>query len=383
MDRTIFEDEHNWFRESVKTFVDREIMPNREKIREQRIIDREIWLKAGEAGFLGLGVPSEYGGSGTDDFRFNAVFGEELARAGVAFGSSFGIQTDIVAPYLIDLATDEQKQRWMPKFCTGEYISAIGMTEPNAGSDLAAIKTTAKRDGEGWVVNGSKTFITNGYQADLVVTAARTEDGISLFMIEEGMPGFNRGRKLEKIGQHEADTAELFFEDVAVPPENLLGELNKGFVHMMERLAQERLSSAVGAVGHSRHALDITLEYAKEREAFGRPIGSFQHNRFKLAEMVTELDVAQVYVDHCIQSHVDKKLTAVDAAKAKWWCTDLQGRVLDQCLQLHGGYGFMEEYDVARGWADARIQRIWAGTNEIMKEIIGRSLGFGDPRPKK
>lgn len=391
MQRNLFEEEHNWFREAVKTFVQRELTPKLEAIREQRLIDREVWLKAGEAGFLGVGIPEEFGGNGARDFRFNAVLQEEWAYAGAAYQSSFGIHTDVCAPYLTDLCSQEQQERWLPKFVTGEIITAIGMTEPNAGSDLAAIKTTAKRNaaGDGWVVNGSKTFITNGYQADLVICAVQTsaEDnpsgkpGITLMGIEEGMTGFSRGRKLLKIGQHEADTAELFFEDVEVSDENVIGEVGRGFAHMMEGLAQERLSSSVGNISHAAVALEQTMEYTKERAAFGRPVGSFQHNRFLQAELVTEVEVTQAYVDRCIEQHSDSKLDPVDAAKAKWWTSDVQGRVLDACVQLHGGYGYMEEYDVARAWADARITRIWAGSNEIMKEIIGRSLGFGDPRP--
>lgn len=390
MQRNIFAEEHNWFRESVKTFVQRELAPKLEQIREQRLIDREIWEKAGEAGFFGVGIPEEFGGNGVRDFRFNTVMQEEWAHAGAAFQSSFGIHSDVCAPYLTDLCDQDQKERWLPKFVTGEMITAIGMTEPNAGSDLAAIKTTARRNaaGDGWVVDGSKTFITNGYQADLVICAVQTtaddnpsgKPGITLMGIEEGMAGFSRGRKLLKIGQHEADTAELFFESVEVPDENVIGELGRGFAHMMEGLAQERLSSATGNIAHAAVALEQTLEYTKERAAFGRPVGSFQHNRFLQAELVTLVEVTQAFVDRCVEEHSDAKLDPVDAAKAKWWTSDVQGRVLDACVQLHGGYGYMEEYDVARAWADARITRIWAGSNEIMKEIIGRSLGFGDPR---
>lgn len=390
MQRLIFEDEHNWFRESVETFVKRELAPRAEQIRRQRMIDREIWLKAGEAGFLGVGIPEEFGGNGVRDFRFNTVLQEEWARVGAAYGSSFGIHTDVCAPYLTDLCTEDQKERWLPKFVTGELVTAIGMTEAEAGSDLAHIKSGAKRNasGDGWVVNGSKTFITNGIAADLVIAAIQTapEDnpsgkpGITLMGIEEGMKGFARGRKLHKIGQHEADTAELFFEDVELPDANVIGEVGRGFAHMMEGLAQERLSSAVGNIAHAAAALEQTLEYTKQRHAFGRPIGSFQHNRFLQAELVTEVEVTQAFVDRCVHEHVSAKLDPVDAAKAKWWTSDVQGRVLDACVQLHGGYGFMEEYDVARAWADARVTRIWAGSNEIMKEIIGRSLGFGEPR---
>jgi len=382
MRRALFEDEHEWFRESVATFVDRELMPNRERFREQRLIDRETWRKAGEAGFLGLGVPAEYGGSGVDDFRFNAIFGEELARAGFAYSSSFGIQTDIVAPYLLRLTTEEQKRRWLPGFVSGELISAIGMTEPAAGSDLRGIQSTARRDGEGWRLTGSKTFITNGYNADIVVAAAQTPDpgGISLLVVEDGMEGFSRGNKLDKLGQHEADTAELFFDEVAIPAENLIGEPGRGMRYMMDHLTQERISTSVVNVAHAANALRLTLEYVNDRRAFGRSIGSFQNSRFALAEADAELEMARVYVDRCVEAHVAGELTAVEASKAKLLTSEIQNRVIDTCLQLHGGYGYIQEYEVARSFVDARITRIWAGTNEIMKEVIARSLGLEDPR---
>ncbi|HVQ57326.1 MAG TPA: acyl-CoA dehydrogenase family protein [Solirubrobacterales bacterium] len=379
MRRTLFEDEHEWFRESVAAFVDRELMPNRERFRSQRSIDRDTWLKAGEAGFLGLGVPAEYGGSGVEDFRFNAVLGEELARAGFAYSSSFGIQTDVVAPYLLRLTDEEQRRRWLPGFCSGETISAIAMTEPAAGSDLKGIQSTARRDGEGWLLSGSKTFITNGFNADLIVAAAQTPDpgGISLFVVEEGMEGFGRGSKLAKLGQHEADTAELFFDEVRVPARNLIGEPGRGMAQMMSHLSQERISTAIVNVAHAEVALRLTLEYVRERRAFGQPIGGFQNTRFALAQADAELDTARVYVDRCVEAHVAGELTAVEAAKAKLVSSEIQNRVLDTCLQLHGGYGYIEEYEVARSWVDARVTRIWAGTNEIMKEVIGRSLELG------
>ena len=382
MKRALFEDEHNWFRESVAAFVERELMPNRERFRSQRFIDRATWLKAGEAGFLGLGVPAEYGGSGSDDFRFNAVFGEELARAGFAYASSFGIQTDVVAPYLLRLTSEEQRRRWLPGFCSGETISAIGMTEPGAGSDLRAIQSTARREGEDWTLSGSKTFITNGYNADLVVTAAQTPDpgGISLFVVEAGMEGFSRGNKLDKLGQHEADTAELFFDEVRVPAANLIGEPGRGLAAMMDHLSQERISTAVVNVAHAENVLRLTLEYVMERRAFGRPIGSFQNSRFVLAGADAELEMARVYIDRCVEAHAGGELTAVEAAKAKLVSSEIQNRVIDACLQLHGGYGYIEEYEVARSFVDARITKIWAGTNEIMKEVIGRSLGLEEPR---
>ncbi|MEZ5076705.1 MAG: acyl-CoA dehydrogenase family protein [Solirubrobacterales bacterium] len=376
MRRVVFEDEHNWFRESVAAFVDRELMPKRERFREQRSIDRESWLAAGEAGFLGLGIPAEYGGSGTDDFRFNAVLMEELARAGFAYSSSFGIQTDVVAPYLLRLTGEEQRQRWLPGFCRGEIVTAIGMTEPAAGSDLKGIQSTARRDGEGWMLSGSKTFITNGYNADLVIAAAQTpeEGGITLFAVEDGMEGFSRGGKLSKLGQHDADTAELFFDEVRIPAENLIGEPGQGMRYMMDHLSQERISTAVVNVAHAAVALGLTLEYVRERRAFGQPIGAFQNTRFVLAEADTELDAARTYVDRCLEAHVAGELTAVEAAKAKLLSSEVQNRVIDTCLQMHGGYGYVEEYEVARSWVDARVTRIWAGTNEIMKEVIGRSL---------
>jgi alkylation response protein AidB-like acyl-CoA dehydrogenase len=382
--RAVFNDEHDLFRETVAEFVRREIVPRRETIREQRKIDRSIWAKAGEQGLLGIGVPERYGGAGIDDFRFNAVMQEELVRAGMAYASAFQVHADVVAPYLVELTTEDQRGRWLPGFCTGELVTAIGMSEPGGGSDLAALKTTAVGDDGGWVLNGSKTFITNGTDADLVVTAARTpehgERSISLFAVEKGMPGFAPGRKLEKVGQHEADTAELFFEDVRLPPENLIGELGRGFASMMERLPVERLSSACGNVAHAATALEHTLEYVRERRAFGRPVGSFQANRFLLAELVTLVDVTQAYVDQCLLEHVEGSLDPTATAKAKWWTADVQNRVLDACVQLFGGYGYMAEYEVARAWSDARVTKIWAGSNEIMKELIGRSLGLGDER---
>jgi alkylation response protein AidB-like acyl-CoA dehydrogenase len=382
MKRALFEDEHNWFRESVAAFVDRELMPQRERFREQRFIDRDTWLKAGEAGFLGLGVPADYGGSGIDDFRFNAVFGEELARAGFAYSSSFGIQTDVIAPYLLRLTDEEQRRRWLPGFCSGETITAIGMTEPAAGSDLKGIQTTARRDGEGWSLTGSKTFITNGYNADLIVTAAQTPDpgGISLFVVEAGMEGFSRGSKLDKLGQHEADTAELFFDEVPIPAANLIGEPGRGMAAMMAHLCQERISTAVVNVAHAVNVMRLTLEYVMERRAFGQPIGSFQNSRFVLAGCDAELEMARVYIDRCVEAHAAGELTAVEAAKAKLVSSEIQNRVIDACLQLHGGYGYIEEYEVARSFVDARITKIWAGTNEIMKEVIGRSLGLEEPR---
>jgi alkylation response protein AidB-like acyl-CoA dehydrogenase len=379
--RTVFDADHEAFRKSVHSFVERAVQPEAERFSTERMIDREVWLEAGRQGFLGMAIDEEYGGAGVDDFRFNAILGEELAGVAMALHSSFTIHTDIVAPYLIDLTTPEQKARWLPRFCTGEMITAIGMTEPVAGSDLAALRTTAVRDGSDWVVNGSKTFITNGYRADLVVFAAKTDPtkgakGISMFAVEAGTPGFERGRKLDKVGQPEADTAELFFTDVRIPAENLLGEEGRGFMHMMERLPQERLSCAIGNTAHATSVLDETLRYVQERKAFGQSIGSFQVLKHRLAEAATQLDVTRAFVDSCLLAHSTVGLTAVDAAKAKWWSAEVQNAVIDACLQMHGGYGYMREYKVAQAWMDARVTKIWAGSNEIMKEIIGRDLGL-------
>jgi alkylation response protein AidB-like acyl-CoA dehydrogenase len=379
--RTILTDDHEAFRESVREFLARSVLPRHEEFIAQKQIARDVWLEAGKQGFLGLEVPEVYGGSAAGDWRFNAVLGEELAKVGVAFSSSFGIHFDVVAPYLVELTTEAQKQRWLPGFCTGELTTAIGMTEPSGGSDLAALKTTAVRDGSGWVLNGSKTFITNGYSADLVVVAARTSPekrakGISLFVVEAGTPGFERGRKLEKVGQPEADTAELFFDNVRLTDENLIGELDRGFIHMMERLPQERMGAAVSNLAHAAQILAETIEYARERKAFGQAIGSFQNTKFQLADMVTRIDVTQAFVDQCVVAHAAGELSAVDAAKAKWWTAQVQSEVLDACVQIHGGYGYMTEYRAARAWMDARVTRIWAGSNEIMKELIGRDLGL-------
>jgi alkylation response protein AidB-like acyl-CoA dehydrogenase len=379
MRRTIFTPEHELFRESVAEFCRRHVRPNIDRWREERWTGREIWEEAGRQDFIGLEVPEAYGGTGLDDFRFNQVLGEELAAASLAVNSALLLGIDVVAPYLVELTTDEQKERYLPRFCKGGLICSIGMTEPQAGSDLAGLRTRAVRDGEGWVLNGAKTFITNGNAADIVVVAARTGEGrkdVSLFLLDGDTPGFERGRKLEKVGQHEADTSELFFEDVRLPPEALLGEEGRGFAYMMERLPQERLSVAVANVAHAAEALTVTLTYVKERQAFGQPIGAFQHNRFLLAEMQTEIDAARAFVDQCVMAHVEGELSAVDAAKAKWWTADVQNRVIDRCVQLHGGYGFMDEYQVARFWADARVSKIWGGTNEIMKDLIGRSMGL-------
>ncbi|HEX2175273.1 MAG TPA: acyl-CoA dehydrogenase family protein [Nocardioidaceae bacterium] len=381
MKRSVFESDHEDFRASVREFVDRQIRPFTDDFIRDRGWSRGLWIEAGKQGFLGLEVPEEYGGSAAGDYRFNAVLGEELGRVNVALASCFGIHFDIVAPYLVDLTTPEQKERWLPGFCTGEIVTAIGMTEPSGGSDLARLRTTAVHDGDDWVLNGSKTFITNGHSADLVVVAARTSPekkakGITLFGVEAGMAGFARGGKLDKVGQEESDTAELFFDNVRVPDANVIGEVDRGFVHMMERLPQERLGAAVNNIANAAQILSETIEYTKERKAFGQSVGSFQHNKFLIADLVTRVEVSQAYVDQCVLAHTAGELTAVDAAKAKWWAAQVQNDVLDACVQLHGGYGFMNEYRVARAWRDARVTKIWAGSNEIMKELIGRDLGL-------
>jgi alkylation response protein AidB-like acyl-CoA dehydrogenase len=381
--RTLYESDHEDFREAFRAFVGKEIVPHEAQWERDGAVARELFTTAGANGFLGIDAPEEFGGGGVKDFRFNAVISEELLRVGAA-GSGLGLtlHNDIVLPYLLTYCTDEQKQRWLPGVVSGETILAIAMTEPGIGSDLASMSTTAIRDGDHYVVNGAKTFITNGINSDLVITAVKTDPtqkhrGMSLLVLERGMAGFERGRNLDKLGQHAQDTAELSFTDVRVPVANLLGTAEgQGFTQLVTKLPQERLSIAVAGVAAARAALDWTLEYVKERKAFGHPIGSFQNSKFVLAEIATEVDIAQHYVDDCIRALNAGELDAVDASKAKYWCTELQGRVVDRCLQLHGGYGYMNEYPIARAYADARITRIYGGTTEIMKEVIGRSLGL-------
>ncbi|MFG1813301.1 acyl-CoA dehydrogenase family protein [Kribbella sp. NPDC049174] len=379
MERQLFDADHDAFRETARAFCDKEIVPHHDAWEEAGIVPREVWTAAGQAGLLGFMIPDEYGGGGARDFRFNAVVIEELTRAR-ASGVGFAIHTDINSAYLLDYATDEQKARWLPGFCSGETITAIAMTEPGAGSDLQGIQTTARREGDHYVLNGQKTFISNGILADLVIVVAKTDpaagaQGISLLVVERGMPGFERGRNLDKIGLKAQDTAELFFDNVAVPVGNLLGEEGKGFVYLMEKLPQERLAIAVVAAAACENLLARTLEYVKDRKAFGRPIGSFQNSRFVLAEIATETQIARVFVDRCIQELNAGSLTVAEAAMAKWWTTELQKRVVDRCLQLYGGYGFMTEYPIAKAYLDTRIQTIYGGTTEIMKEIIGRTMG--------
>ncbi len=378
--RELFDDEHEAFREAVGTFLDKEVVPHHEQWEADGIVSREAWTKAGAQGLLGLQLDEAYGGGGTDDFRYNAVVGEEMTKRGT-YGAAYTLFNDMIAPYLAASATEEQKQRWFPGLCAGETIAAIAMSEPGAGSDLQGIQTSARLDGDHYVLNGQKTFISNGILADLVLVVARTDpdaghQGISLLVVERGMEGFERGRNLDKIGQHAQDTAELFFDDVRVPRENLLGEEGSGFLQLMTNLSQERLSMAVSAATACERVLDLTLSYAKERTAFGRPIGKFQHDRFVIAEMATEARIARVFVDDCIAKHVRGELDAATASMAKWWTTEVQKKVVDQGVQMHGGYGYMSEYPIARAYLNSRVQTIYGGTTEIQKEIIGRSLGL-------
>jgi alkylation response protein AidB-like acyl-CoA dehydrogenase len=378
--RDIFEAEHIDFRSSVRDFLAKEAVPHQAEWEQHGTFSRDFWRKAAAHGFVGFEAPEANGGLGLGDYRFNAILTEEACYAGI-LSDSFMLQNDVIAPYLIDLTTDEQRDRWLTPFTCGELLCAIGMTEPGAGSDVRAIQTRAHREGDVYVVNGSKTFITSGIEADLVVTAVKTatENGrasISLLGIERGMEGFQRGRKLQKVGRHSIDTAELFFNDVRVPVENLIGEVGRGFEHLTRNLARERLAVAVGAVAAAEHALAITLEYVKDRSAFGRTIGSFQVNKHELARLRTELAGVRRYVDDCITAEIRNELSAAEAAGVKALSTELQWEIVDRCVQLHGGYGYMEEYEIARHWRDARVQRIFGGTTEIMWEIVGRSLGL-------
>jgi alkylation response protein AidB-like acyl-CoA dehydrogenase len=380
--RAVFEDEHEAFRDSFRRFLDKEVAPHHLDWERAGIVPRELFAAAGSHGFLGFMLPEEFGGGGVEDFRFNYVMHEEVQAAGVnASGMGLHLHNDTCIPYLQQTATPEQAARWFPGLVSGRIITAIAMTEPGTGSDLAAVRTSAVRDGDHYVVNGAKTFITNGLNADLVIVVVKTDPaagarGLSLLAVERGTAGFDRGRNLDKIGMHAQDTAELFFADARVPVTNLLGEEGRGFSYLTRNLAQERLSIATIAVAAGRTALELTLSYAKERQAFGKPIGSFQNSRFTLAQLATELLVGQTFVDACVLAHVAGQLSAEEAAMAKLWCSELQNRVVDDCLQLHGGYGYMTEYPIARAFVDARVQRIYGGTNEIMKEIVGRSLGL-------
>jgi alkylation response protein AidB-like acyl-CoA dehydrogenase len=383
--RELFEDIHEDFRASFRTFLQREVIGEEDRYGDwerEGIVPREVLTRAGAGGFLGMAVPEAYGGAGAEDFRLNMVIGEEIQRAGVgSVGLGMSVHTDICIPYFLSYCTEPQRERWLGGLASGELVAAIAMTEPGIGSDLAAMSTSARREDDHYVVNGSKTFITNGIHADLVILAAKTDPserhrGISLLVVERDMEGFARGRNLEKIGQHAQDTAELSFSDVRVPVENLLGQEGEGFRYLVSNLPQERLAIAATAVAAAEAALDWTLEYVRERQAFGQPIGSFQNSRFTLAELHGETQIARSFADRCARALNAGELTPEDAATAKWWCTDLQGRVVDRCLQLFGGYGYILEYPIARAFVDARVTRIYGGANEIMKEIVGRSLGL-------
>ncbi|WP_268259559.1 acyl-CoA dehydrogenase family protein [Microbacterium gorillae] len=380
--RRVYDVEHEEFRQAFRGFVDRELTPHLDEWEAAKGVPRELFARAAEAGFVGFAVPEEYGGLGLDDFRYNAVIAEEIGASGVA-GAALGIAThnDIVLPYFLALADDAQRARWFPGLAAGELITAVAMTEPGAGSDLAGIRTTAERDGDDWIVTGSKTFISNGINADLVVTAVRTDagdahGGLTLIVIERDMPGFTRGTPLHKLGLHAQDTAELFFDQVRVPVANTLGEIGGGFRSLTAKLAQERLGIAIEALAVARQAVVGTVEYVRERTAFGRPIGQFQNSRFQLAELQTEVDVTQSFIDDCIRAHLAGELSAAEAAEAKWWASELQGRTVDRCLQLFGGYGYMSEYPIAKAFIDSRITRIYGGTTEILKQVVAKGMGL-------
>ncbi len=384
MNRNIFDDEHEMFRDSVRSFMQNEIQPHSDKWHEQGIVDRDAYRKAGEQGLLLMWADEKYGGAGVSDFRYEQILIEENARYGDA-GFFMTLHNRLVGPYIGELGTDEQKTRWLPKCVSGEHILAVGITEPGAGSDVASLRTKAEDKGDHYLLNGSKTYISNGILADLVVVVARTDQnsrhGMSLFVVERGMKGFERGRNLKKMGLKSQDTAELFFNNVKIPKENLLGDLNRGFYHLMHFLAEERLLGAVGYVATSAAAFDITMDYIKERKAFGQTIADFQNTRFQMASMRTEIDVAQAFVDQCVTAHNEGTLSADDAAKAKLFTSEMEGRVVDTCVQLHGGAGYMDEYPICRMYLNARISRIYAGSSEVMREIIARSIGL-DPRKK-
>ncbi|CAG7580010.1 acyl-CoA dehydrogenase family protein [Rhodococcus opacus] len=380
MHTRLFSDEHEMFRETVQKFVAREITPHIDRWESDGSIDKDLWSSAAEHGLIGLSVPEDYGGAGSADYRFRCVVMDELAQVGAAaVNVALGGFDDLIGPYLVDLGTEEQKRRLLPKLCSGEFGAAIAMTEPGAGSDLRGIRSSARRDGDGWILNGRKTFITGGRRADLVIVVARTDPdagarGFSLFLVDKGMDGFTHGRALDKLGQRAEDVSELFFDDVRVPNTHLLGEEGAGFRHLMERLPKERMSIAYYGLAAAEAALGWTIEYVKDRHAFGHAIAEFQSTKFTLADLSTELDVTRAFIDRAVLDLNEGRLSAVDAAKAKWWATELQQRVISRCLQLHGGYGYMREYPIARAFVDARVQTIYGGTTEIMKEIIGREL---------
>lgn len=378
----MYSNDHRAFADSFRTFIAKEVLPQYLDWEEAGIAPREMYQRAGASGFLGMAIPTEYGGGGSDDFRFNAILAEELAFAGIG-GAGLGLtlHNDITTPYYVEIGTEEQKQRWLPGIASGELITAIAMTEPGTGSDLAGIATTARRDGDRYILNGSKTFITNGINSDVIIVAAKTDPtqrhtGMSLLVVERGMDGFERGRNLNKIGMHSQDTAELFFNDVEVPIENRLGDEGQAFRYLTANLAQERLSIAITGVATARAAVSWTVDYVKERQAFGQSISGFQNSKFVLAEQRAAVDVAQAFVDQAIVALNNGTLTAAEAAVAKYWCTELQKTVVDRCLQLFGGYGYMAEYPIARAYADARVTTIYGGTTEIMKGIIAKDMGL-------
>ena len=380
IERTLFSDDHEQFRTTVRRFLEKEVAPHHEAWETQGYVDREVWTKAGASGLLCTSMPEEYGGAAADKLYSAALF-EEVARQGFT-GLGFGLHSEIIAPYLLAYGTEAQKQRYLPAMARGEIIGAIAMSEPSAGSDLQGIRTTAMDAGDHYLLNGSKTFITNGWHADLVIVVAKTDPaagakGTSLLLVERGMPGFEKGKRLKKVGMKAQDTSELFFDNVKVPKQNLLGDVNRGFVYLMQELPWERLQIAITAVASAQAAIDWTVEYTRERKAFGTTVAAFQTTRFKLAELQTEVQVARVFVDQCMGLLLQHKLDTATASMAKYWCSDLQCKVIDECVQLHGGYGYMWEYPIARAWADARVQRIYGGTNEIMKEGVARSMGLG------
>lgn len=385
MKRRLFDEEHEMFRDSVRNFLQNEVQPHSDRWQEQGIVDREAFLQAGEQGLLLMWADEEYGGAGVSDFRYEQIFIEENARYGDA-GFFASLHSRLVGPYIGELGTAEQKARWLPKCVSGEHVLAVAITEPGAGSDVAGLRTKAEDKGDHYLLNGSKTYISNGILADLIVVVARTDQnsrhGLSLFVIERGMDGFERGDNLKKMGLHSQDTAELFFNNVKVPKENLLGEWNKGFYQLMHFLAEERLLGAVGYLAAANAAFEITMDYITERKAFGQAIADFQNTRFKMADMRMEIDVAQAFIDQCVIEHDEGVLSDDDAAKAKLFTSELEGRVMDACVQLHGGAGYMDEYPICRMYLNARISRIYAGTSEIMREIIARSVGL-DPRKKQ
>ena len=380
IERTVFGEQHEQFRDAVRKFLDKEVAPHHADWEEQGYVDRSVWTKAGANGLLCLSMPEQYGGSDADRL-YSVVMFEEIARAGFT-GLGFGLHNEIVAPYILRYGNEAQKERYLPAMARGEIVGAIAMSEPAAGSDLQGIRSTAHDAGDHFVLNGSKTFITNGWHADLVIVVAKTDPsagakGTSLLLVERGMAGFEKGKRLKKVGMKAQDTSELFFDNVKVPKANLLGDVNRGFIYLMQELPWERLQIAISGIAAAQAAIDWTMDYTKERKAFGTTVASFQTTRFKLAELQTEVQVARVFVDRCTELLLEGKLDTATASMAKYWCSDLQCKVIDECVQLHGGYGYMWEYPIARAWADARVQRIYGGTNEIMKEVVARSIGLG------